>query len=222
MDGNFRLTWRNEPLELLAERALMMPQRSTLVIADSHFGKAATFRSAGIPLPPGTTSRELSRLTRLIAEHRPERLLILGDFWHAAEGLAAPTLDAFTQWRKEHEQLGIQLVRGNHDRRAGDPALAWRIDCFDEPLYEPPFAWRHYPKACDDAYVIAGHLHPIIKLRDKTDRLQAPCFHFGSRVAVLPAFSHFTGGAAIRAASGDRVFAVAPGCIVEVPQPVAR
>ena len=47
MEGDFPLNWRDEPLRLLAERALLLPERSTLVIADPHFGKTATFRAAG-------------------------------------------------------------------------------------------------------------------------------------------------------------------------------
>lgn len=222
MDGNFPLVWRDESLQLLADRALYWPRCSTLVIADPHFGKSATFRSAGIPLPPGTTSSDLGRLTKLIDDRRPERLLILGDFWHAREGRAAPTLDAFTEWREARRELTITLVRGNHDRRAGDPSPAWDMLCVNEPLAEPPFAWRHYPEPVAGAYVLAGHLHPILRIRTANDRLQAPCFHFGEHVAVLPAFSRFTGGAAIRPRPGERVFAIGPGCVAEVPQFASR
>ena len=44
-----------ERLVLLPEKAAFWPRTRALFVADFHLGKAATFRSAGIPLPPGTT-----------------------------------------------------------------------------------------------------------------------------------------------------------------------
>ena len=44
-----------EPVWLLPERAVFWPQGGTLVTADLHWGKAATFRSAGVPIPGGAT-----------------------------------------------------------------------------------------------------------------------------------------------------------------------
>ncbi len=37
-----------------------------LLIADPHFGKAASFRSRGIAVPVGTTRYDLDRLAELI------------------------------------------------------------------------------------------------------------------------------------------------------------
>ncbi|HET7427286.1 MAG TPA: DEAD/DEAH box helicase, partial [Gemmatimonadales bacterium] len=50
-----------EDLVLLPERALFWPRTATLVVADLHWGKAATFRAAGIPIPTGTTGEDLAR-----------------------------------------------------------------------------------------------------------------------------------------------------------------
>ena len=46
-----------ETLLLFPERAALLAQTQTLLVADPHFGKAATFRSSGIPVPAGTTVR---------------------------------------------------------------------------------------------------------------------------------------------------------------------
>ena len=46
--------------------------------------------------------------------------------------------------------------------------------------------------------------------------MRAPCFHFGPRVAVLPAFGAFTGMHPVRVRRGDRVFAIGPDAVVEV------
>ncbi|NUR18637.1 MAG: DEAD/DEAH box helicase, partial [Gemmatimonadaceae bacterium] len=57
-----RISVRGEELVLLPERAAYWPARTTLLVADAHFGKAATFRAAAIPVPAGTTDATLGRL----------------------------------------------------------------------------------------------------------------------------------------------------------------
>ena len=43
------------------------------------------------------------------------------------------------------------------------------------------------------------------------DRMRLPCFHFGARVGVLPAFGEFTGSHTLAREPADRVFAIADG-----------
>ena len=47
---------------LLPGRAAVLPASATLLVADLHLGKAATFRKAGIPVPEGSAQRDLARL----------------------------------------------------------------------------------------------------------------------------------------------------------------
>ncbi len=133
------IDWGGERLTILADRALYWPRRKTLLIADPHFGKAATFRQAGIPIPHGTTATDLDRLRALVAGTAAERLVVLGDFFHARSGRQPGTLDAIAPVREEHGQLEIVLVRGNHDDHAGDPPVEWRFNCAAEPIREEPF-----------------------------------------------------------------------------------
>ncbi|TXD50975.1 DEAD/DEAH box helicase, partial [Ralstonia sp. TCR112] len=44
-----------ETVWLLPERALWWPVQRMLMVADAHFGKAATFRARGVPVPAGST-----------------------------------------------------------------------------------------------------------------------------------------------------------------------
>jgi len=44
--------------------------------------------------------------------------------------------------------------------------------------------------------------------------LTLPCFHFGSRQAILPAFGKFTGKVRMKNAKDDRIFAVLQDKIV--------
>jgi ATP-dependent Lhr-like helicase len=75
-----------EQLHLLPERVLYWPRRETLLLADPHFGKAAAFRTAGIPIPGGTTADNLTQLTRAIEQTGAQRIICLGDLLHAKAG----------------------------------------------------------------------------------------------------------------------------------------
>lgn len=215
--GDVRIDLAGEPLVLLPERALLWERRETLVVADAHLGKAAAFRAAAIPLPGGTTSEALGRLSAALDRTRARRLLLLGDFFHARAGRAARTLAAIAAWRERHAGLEIVLVRGNHDRGAGDPPCEWGFECVDEPRVEAPFAFRHHPAEEPGSYALAGHLHPAVSLFGpgrQSEKL--PCFLFGERLGLLPAFGGFTGGARVRPRRGDRLFVLAGDEVVPV------
>jgi DNA ligase-associated metallophosphoesterase len=216
------IDWAGESLELLPERALLWPARATLVLADPHFGKTAAFRAGGIPVPPGTTTQDLARLDSLVRTRTPGRLVILGDFFHARAGRAEDILAQIAAWRERNPQLAIDLVAGNHDRRAGAPPAAWRIRVHEAPLADGPFLFCHEPPDRVPArrYALAGHVHPAFSMEDRTSRLRAPCFLFGARRALLPAFGGFTGTRSVRPEPGERVYVVGEDEVAAVGQPV--
>lgn len=224
------IEWGGETLELLARGALHWPRTASLLIADAHFGKGAAFRSAGIPVPSGSTESTLRDLDACLARTSARRLLILGDFFHARAGVTPSVLRQLAAWRATHETLEIVVIRGNHDLHAGDPPAALRFNAIVDEHDEGPFRLLHEPPAATakpantDRYNIAGHLHPAIVLRDgpNRDAIRCPCFHFAPRVAVLPAFGAFTGARAIRPRRTDRVFATFDDEICEIPPRAAR
>lgn len=206
-----------EQMVLLADRGLYWSARATLLIADPHFGKAATFRMAGLFVPKGTTALALQRLDHLVRQTGATRMVFLGDFLHAREGRSESMLAEVAAWRSKHAGVELVLVRGNHDRRAGDPPAEFGVTCVDAPLIQGPFALAHHPVAVPGAYVLAGHLHPCITLRGAgRQRERLPCFWMGQEVGVLPAFGEFTGCAPVSPAEGDRVWVVAGQEIVPV------
>ncbi len=205
-------------LELLPERAAFWRERSTLFVADTHWGKAAAFRAHSIPVPYGTTDNDLARLSAAIGKTNCRRIVLLGDALHAREGRAKKTFAAVAEWRARHADVEVVLVRGNHDRRAGDPPEELGIRCVDAPLYEAPFVFLHHPVASTQGYSLAGHTHPAVKLRGRgLQRATLPCFFFTPTVATLPAFGSFCGNAVISPEAGDRVYAVAGDEIVAIP-----
>ena len=202
-----------ETLVLFPQRAAWWSRARTLLVADPHFGKAATFRALGIPVPQGTTADALGRLDMLLHRVDVRRILFLGDFLHARRGRSAQTLGAVSRWREIHAEIDVTIVRGNHDREAGDVA---GIDSISAPLVEPPFVFTHVPAEHEDGYVMAGHLHPGADLVGRgRQHVRLPCFWLGARCGVLPAFGDFTGLWPITPSTGDRVFVIAEGDIVE-------
>ena len=207
-----------EEVHLLPERALFWPRGDMLVAADLHWGKAATFRAAGIPIPGGTTSGDLTRLDTALERTGARRLVVLGDLFHARAGrVATQTIAELRRWRGLRTELEILLVRGNHDRHAGDPPDHLRINCVNPPAFIPPFILRHEPSETAGGYTLAGHVHPGLVLAGPgLQRERLPCFVLGPRLAVLPAFGSFTGLAAMDLAGGERLFVVAEDEVVPV------
>ena len=206
-----------ETLELCAERAAYWPRRRLLLVADPHFGKAAAFRALGVRVPRGTTDDALARLDALVARLAPARIEFLGDFLHAREGRNPDTFAALGAWRARHAGVEMRIVRGNHDRRAGDPPDEVGIACVDGPVREGPLALAHHPAPCDGAYVLAGHVHPCAVLVGRArQRERLPCFWFGREVGVLPAFGDFTGCAEVEPSESDEVWVVAADDVVRV------
>ena len=76
--------------------AIWLPDEAALLVADLHFGKAASFRRLGVPVPEASTGGTLDQLRALLDDlHRlppelqsaqPVRLVVLGDLLHAARG----------------------------------------------------------------------------------------------------------------------------------------
>lgn len=206
---HYSLTLEGEELWLLADKAVYWPARQCLLIADAHFGKASAYRSLGQPVPQGTTTDNLLRLDRLLSAYPCTHMIFLGDFLHGPGSHASGTLRALEAWRTRNRALHITLIRGNHDKRAGDPPLGLRIDVVTEPLLIGPFALQHEPHAHADYHVLAGHVHPVYRLRGKARQsLRLPCFQIGRRISLLPAFGAFTGGHDVAQGSGCQLFVI--------------
>lgn len=213
--GTTALALAEEDVVLLPERALFLPRFRVLVVADLHWGKAAAFRAAHVPVPRGTTSSDLARLSSALDSTRASRLLVLGDLLHARAGRHEDTFRTITEWRARHPDVVVTLVRGNHDQHAGDPPAELGIECTDGPFVVGPFVGVHEPTVCTEGYVLCGHLHPSVTVRGRgRQSLRLPAFVVGPERGVLPAFSSFTGGGMYTPEPGDRLYAIAGDEIV--------
>ena len=169
--------------------------------------------------PRFSPSLQTAAVDALLARHEARRIVFLGDFLHAPEARAASTLDALAAWRRAHADVELLLVRGNHDRRAGDPPAWLGARCVDEPHGIAGAAGlhlSHHPRHVDGALVVAGHVHPCTFAGRGFERMRLPCFHVVDGCLTLPAFGAFTGMHPIERAEDDRVFVVAGDRVVEL------
>ena len=204
--------------ELLPGRALFLPDSGTLVVADIHLGKSATFRTRGLPVPEGTTASDLGRLSDLIESSKARHLVIAGDLVHSADGLRDSVMTTLCAWLA---QIGIPitLTEGNHDSRAWikDRHLDLKIvpqETIGNILitHDPADLQKGHPG-------IAGHLHPGARVSDQSRRpiRVAGFFLHRSEHLILPAFSEFTGIHPISPGKLDRFFTEVHQGVTEIP-----
>lgn len=209
MGAPYPVRLAGEELWLLPEKALYWPAQQALLIADVHFGKAAAYRRLGQPVPQGTTASNIAVIEQLLAKLPCRQLIFLGDFLHGPGSHAPGTLQSLAQWRARHAHLPITLIRGNHDKRAGDPPQTLNIRVVPEPLLLGPFALQHEPDPHAERHVLAGHVHPVYRLNGKgRQRLRLACFRLGERISLLPAFGAFTGGYPVEKEDSCRIFVI--------------
>lgn len=227
----YDLTLLDQHLRLDPRRAIAWPAQQTLLIADPHFGKADHFRRAGIPVPDSVAKADFDRLAELLQDHAAERLVVLGDFFHARQCPDDASLRQLADWRDKFTQLDVLIVKGNHDQHAGAPPANLRFTSVNPPYQQGPFVYRHLPidphrfdtsNPADPtvAHIFAGHLHPgvTVELGPRSAKRVA-CFFQQPHQTILPAFGRFTGTAKISPQPRDRVFAVTPSRVLAIPHP---
>jgi DNA ligase-associated metallophosphoesterase len=216
MPASLPIDFCGERLILLADRAIHWPAQKTLLLADVHLGKDASFRAAGLPVPVGNSSKDLARIESILKANLAERLIILGDLVHNKASHQPELASAFSRWRAAHAQLDILLIRGNHDRHAGPVPADWNISEVSEPHQMETLVLAHKPLD-GGKRLLCGHIHPTIAVRD-FDGTYATlcCFVADENQLILPAFGSFTGGCKVRHEPGNRIFAIAGKSVVQL------
>lgn len=215
------ITLGGTPLQLLADRAILHQPSGTLLIADLHLGKSATFRAAGLPVPEASHDHDLHRLTTLVRTTAAQSLIVLGDLVHSRCWDNPATRSAFVHWRAAHTQLDVSCICGNHDLRSGQLPDDWLVRSLGETATLGNLSLVHDPALAHDATpTLAGHLHPGVNLRAGRGRsaraLRGPCFWQRNLCLTLPAFGGFTGLCMIDPQPGDGVWILGPGAILDV------
>jgi uncharacterized protein len=216
-----RLTVLGNDFQALGDGGLYWIAERTLLVSDLHLGKEATFCVGGIAVPRGATDSTLEAVARMIAATAAEKLLILGDLFHARSSLAEDVRSSFDRFLSDHSGVEVTLVRGNHDDSTGALPDHWPLRIVRPPLEIGGLTLHHFPGPPSDGtgLRIAGHTHPAFRITDRIASIgKLPCFHYDSvnRCITLPAVGRFTGTSAIRPAKGDRVWVIAEGEVFEV------
>jgi uncharacterized protein len=195
---------------------LVEGKQRVLVAADLHLGLEYELWLGGVSIP-SQTELILERLLGYLAEIKPDRLILLGDLKHNVPR---------TSWQEKREVpvflrslsaiVKVEIVPGNHDSNLADMApsgVQVRSPSgyvLDGTGYFHGHTWPD-EKIMRSNLVVAGHLHPAIRLRDPLANSptqpvwararflpQAVQEHYGfsceTEIIIAPAFNHLCGG----------------------------
>src|SRR5690606_31868917 len=184
MDTNFTL---------LPERALLLPDYKTLIIADWHLGKSTHFRKAGIFMPSASADKDVLRIQSLLDRYAVDTLVFLGDLFHS--DLNSEWL-MFERFRMANPSVQFILTRGNHDILSDDLLEKTAVDVVPSYSIASHIRCTHHPE--EDGFVgrlnLAGHVHPGCLIPTKgRQAYRLPCFYYREQTLLLPAFGSLTG-----------------------------
>lgn len=204
-----------ETLALLPQRGLYLACKKVLLLADLHLGKASHFRKAGLAVPIKANDKNVEQLVEVIQLTQPQRVIFLGDLFHSHYN---DEWEVLGQIIRHFASISFELVLGNHDILSEHQYAKHGIVLHQE-LTLAPFLLTHHPieNYEGELYNLAGHIHPGAQMVGKArQRLMLPCFYFGPRQGLLPAFGAFTGLARITPKANDRVFVIVNDKILNV------
>jgi uncharacterized protein len=214
--SHFPFLFLGQQLVLTPQKTIYWQQEKALLIADLHLGKVSHFRKSGLAIPATAALSDYQVLNYLLRAYDTKKLLILGDLFHS---VINSEWRVFADWLDQNPNLQCILVKGNHDVL---PELIYRnqrIEVHPETLAIGPFLFSHIPlENCSSSYYnLSGHVHPAVQLRGSGgQKINLPCFYFGQKQGLLPAFGNFTGKALIRPEKESRVFVVTPDQVLPV------
>jgi DNA ligase-associated metallophosphoesterase len=199
-------------LLLLPEKAIYWKEKGLLIIADVHLGKAGHFRKSGIPVSDLIHSKDIYTIEKLINLFQPREVIFLGDLFHSDHNQG---WDIFKRWLKSKAPLQFRLILGNHDVLEADRYTISNMEVCDH-LTIAPFYLSHIPEE-NDLYNLAGHIHPAIRLSGRgKQNFNLPCFWFGEKRGLLPAFGHFTGTSKVSLKKEDHAFVIADEKVIKI------
>ena len=207
---------KNLSFELLPQKALYWPSEKILLIADLHLGKVNHYRKAGYPVPTRANDENTTILIDLLNHYKPARMLFLGDLFHSHYN---EEWEVLGQVIRHFTSTSFELVMGNHDIMSTLQYDRHGVKVHKEELQIGSLLLTHAPleQPPNDVYNLAGHIHPGARLYGKgRQALILPCFYFGKKQGLLPAFGSFTGLYPVRVMKGDQVYVIVEGEVIEV------
>lgn len=188
-----QISFAGESFEPLLSGALYWPSEQTLLVADLHLEKMASFAAKGQLLPPYDTRLTLAALARDMAETSARRVICLGDSFHRDEGVQNLADDDLVQVKTMTAQTEWIWIAGNHDPSPHELGG----DCV-QTLAIRGVTLAHEPKSGLPG-LIAGHLHPAARVLIGGRSVRRPCFAHDGHLLILPAYGVPTGSLNIKA-----------------------
>src|SRR6056297_1790635 len=214
--GTANITIRNQQLALLPQKALFWIEKKYLILSDLHLGKTGHFRKSGIAAPGKANLKNIERLSSLVNDIQPKKILFLGDLFHSS---ANREWFQFEEWRKTFPELSILLVTGNHDQLHSSFYQSADIEVIDRLELEN-FLFVHDAsdlQKSSDTTIISGHIHPGVKLKGKgKQKLRLPCYSISDHQIVLPAFGEFTGLHIIQPDENRKIFLIVENSVIDL------
>lgn len=153
---------------------LVEGEERILLASDFHLGLEYELAKMGINIPY-QTDRILGELLALVREHRPDRLLLLGDIKHGVP------ITSFQERREiplffaalQEEVEAIDVVRGNHDGNLQQlvpegvsihPSKGFMLGERFRIAAMHGHAWP-YPRLISADLMVMGHNHPTVLLK---------------------------------------------------------
>lgn len=214
--GGFLIQWGSEKLQLLPDKCIYLPKHRALLIADPHFGKAAHFRKAGIPVSENVHINDFLKIQKVLGEYPSQSVYFLGDLFHSDWNTSWNDLESFLDFFPD---TTFHLIKGNHDilpdsiYRSG----IWQVH--ESTLVIGELLLSHEPLVHIPAGLlnICGHIHPGVYLKGKgRQQLTAACFFHHNNQLIMPAFGRFTGLAKMKGQIGDIAYVVADKKVIAV------
>lgn len=184
------VTFAGNDLLLDARGAIFWPSEHTLIVSDLHLEKASFLAQFGAAVPQYDSRDTLQKLQELVAHHRPQRVICLGDSFHDVKAVRRLSADDAALLNGIVASCAEWVwILGNHDPvlDADIPGIAAaHLDIGGIRLC-------HEPQP-DTPNQIIGHYHPKVQMRLQGTRISGRCFLLGESMLIMPAFGSFTGG----------------------------
>ncbi|MBD8065736.1 ligase-associated DNA damage response endonuclease PdeM [Devosia sp. PTR5] len=194
------LRFAGHNFEPLPSGGLYWHAQKTLLVADLHFEKMASFARRGQMLPPYDTGMTLSRIEADLRRTGARRIISLGDSFHRAD--ASSLLSSADRMRFDAITDSVECLwlSGNHD-----PAPhAIGGTCLPE-MELAGLLLSHEPRRGRTG-LVAGHLHPAARIAMPGRSARKPCFVHDNRLMILPAYGSSTGALNILSAAFAGLF----------------
>nr|WP_242067794.1 ligase-associated DNA damage response endonuclease PdeM [Cyclobacterium marinum] len=200
----------------MKEKAIWLEQENALLLADTHFGKAAHFRKAGIPVPESIHLDDFHRISNLLDKTSASTVIFLGDLFHSESNESWFTLLEFIEL---FPQLNFHLVMGNHDILPETLYQGSTLKIHKGNLLLGNLILSHEPQKGlqKGSLNICGHIHPGIVIRKSSiQKFRLPAFYYKNNTLIMPAFGQFTGLYSMDLKTAECVMVATPEKVIPI------